>query len=212
MQGYSKIRRADQEDVAALVEISRSCFPDYLEWCTKSQARRWWTAIVRSESCETWLYEKEGMTAGFIRLVKNPVEHQIETKQLRPGMLMLGFSLLVRPKHLLEKLAKKLIKEKIGGSPQTARSLGKRPLWMHSLAVSPRWQNMGIGREIYRFSEKRASELGFDSIAAFVNKKNKGSIAFHEKLGFTRTNATIRDHFSVVRVLDVSPKLEKCSK
>jgi L-amino acid N-acyltransferase YncA len=61
-------------------------------------------------------------------------------------------------------------------------------------------QNMGIGREIMKYSEKRALELGFDSLKLFVHETNRGSIQFHKKIGYLQTGF-MDDCLSFIKLL-----------
>lgn len=182
------IRRAGKNDVPALIVISQTCFPDYLEWCTHKQARRWWSSIVESNSCETWLYLKEDNACGFYRLVTDPIGHQIEKAQLRPNTLTLLWAMLVNPGLLKKKLGGKINRiwrKRLQLNAPEFRF--RKSLWPHSLAVIPSMQKKGIGRELMLFSESRALELGFDSIKFFVKEDNIGSIKFCKKLGYEHT-------------------------
>lgn len=195
------MRRACREDVTKLVEISQVCFPDYLEWCTRREAQRWWNSIVESHSCETWLYEKKNVVYGFVRLVVDPLDHQREKAKLRPKVLSLCFVMLTKPRLLKKKLSGK-IKRLWRKRPQMdvpGYSL-RKSLWLHSIAVQPSMQKRGIGQEIMEFSEKRALELGFDSIKLFINETNRGSIQFHKNIGYLQTGC-MDDCLSFIKLL-----------
>ena len=51
----------------------------------------------------------------------------------------------------------------------------------------------GLGRAMVDFAEKRAAELGGAELWLTVNKRNAGSIAFYERMGFLRTEALVTD-------------------
>lgn len=51
----------------------------------------------------------------------------------------------------------------------------------------------GLGRAMVAFAEKRAAELGAAELWLTVNKRNAGSIAFYEKMGFRKTEARVTD-------------------
>ena len=51
----------------------------------------------------------------------------------------------------------------------------------------------GLGRVLVEFAETRAAELGAAELWLTVNKRNAGSIAFYERMGFRKTEALATD-------------------
>ena len=53
-----------------------------------------------------------------------------------------------------------------------------------SIYVAPQAHGRGIGRQLYRALESLLWKLGYRVIYAIVTSENKGSLAFHEKVGY----------------------------
>ena len=51
----------------------------------------------------------------------------------------------------------------------------------------------GLGRALVEFAEKRAGELGCRELWLTVNRRNAGSIAFYERMGFRKTDELVTD-------------------
>ena len=51
----------------------------------------------------------------------------------------------------------------------------------------------GYGRHVLDFAEKTARSWGLSRITLTVNKKNQGSIAAYERMGFSRVDAVVTD-------------------
>ena len=54
-----------------------------------------------------------------------------------------------------------------------------------SIYVSPAAQGKGIGRKLYLALEELLKIQGFRMLYALITGENQGSVAFHEKLGYT---------------------------
>jgi ribosomal protein S18 acetylase RimI-like enzyme len=57
--------------------------------------------------------------------------------------------------------------------------------WVNYLAVEPRLQHRGLGREMMAEAERRLVELGCPKIQLQVRKDNVDAIAFYRKLGYS---------------------------
>lgn len=51
----------------------------------------------------------------------------------------------------------------------------------------------GLGRELVEFAVRRCRQAGCTELWLTVNRRNAGSIAFYERLGFVRTNELVID-------------------
>jgi ribosomal protein S18 acetylase RimI-like enzyme len=60
-------------------------------------------------------------------------------------------------------------------------------LFVDNVAVAPRHQGRGLGRELVAFAEKRAERAGLPEIRLYTNEKMWENLAFYEKLGFEET-------------------------
>lgn len=198
------IRRATIDDIDAIIGICRTAFPNYLIWCTKRCARRWWDCILRSKSNETWVYQFDTETVALIRLIVDEHSYKKEIRKLKPRIGAMLCVFIVRPQLLFEKILETITRVTSSSvrysDSNDLGSLAKRSVWVHTRSVLPRMRNKGIGTSMMQFCEQRAIELGYDSIKLFVKTSNKGSIRHHERLGFVRTGK-IKDHYSYVKLL-----------
>ena len=53
-----------------------------------------------------------------------------------------------------------------------------------SIYLKPEAQGRGIGRKLYEALEAILSEQGFQVLYALITDENKGSLAFHERMGY----------------------------
>ena len=61
-----------------------------------------------------------------------------------------------------------------------------------SIYLAPEAQGRGIGRKLYAVLEEILFQQGYRVIYSLITSDNRGSLAFHEKLGY-RTMATFPD-------------------
>ena len=206
------IRCATIDDIDALIQISRTIFPNGLIWCTNRCARKWWDYIIRSKSHETWVYQLDNEIVALIRFIVDANAYKQDVRKLRPHIGTLLFVFIVRPWLLFEKIMEAIIRvtsSRVDYSDSSnIDSIANRSMWFHSIAVLPNMRGNGIGTSVLRFCEQRAVELGFDSVKCFVKTNNHGSIRLHERLGFIRTGK-IKDHYSFVKLLSKNRNYEK---
>lgn len=53
-----------------------------------------------------------------------------------------------------------------------------------NLGVDPKLQGKGIGRQMMRFAEKNAAELGREKVILVTNVKNLQAVGFYKKSGY----------------------------
>ena len=62
---------------------------------------------------------------------------------------------------------------------------GKK-LFIHRLAVHPKWQGKGCAQKLMEFAENFAKQEGYSWIRLDTFSQNKRNVRFYEKRGFTR--------------------------
>ena len=60
-------------------------------------------------------------------------------------------------------------------------------LFVDNVAVAPRHQGRGLGRELLVFAEERAEREGLPEIRLYTNEKMHENLAVYAKLGFEET-------------------------
>lgn len=197
------IRYATENDLEALINISRISFPRLLVWCTRGQSKKWWKSSLASQFSETWICQSNGQVAGYVRLVTDLKQYQKESQELRPDLMTLFYAFSIRPWLLLIKIVNKIIyvtSTRVRYIDSDDPKEYNNSLWGYTMAVLPEMQNKGIGTSMIQFRDQRALELGYDSIKIWIKKKRKVSIRLHEKYGFIRT-AKIGQYFEYLKVL-----------
>ncbi len=198
------VRHATEGDIELLVKIGRINFPKYLEWCTRRQAKKWWESMLGSRFVDTWVYELNGQVVAFVVLVSKPDEYRKEERRLRPGVRILLYVFAKRPWFLATKILGRILRIYRRNlnyiHPTDVRRLAGKAIWVNCIAVLPEMQNRRIGGDMIKFCEQRACELGCDSIRLRVNIANKGSIRFHERLGFMKTGKK-KDEYTYMKAL-----------
>jgi ribosomal protein S18 acetylase RimI-like enzyme len=71
------------------------------------------------------------------------------------------------------------------------------PVVIHRLAVHPLYQGQGYGKQLLRFAEEYANELGYSSIRLDVYSQNEGALKMYERAGY-RERGVIRFPFRSV--------------
>jgi len=73
---------------------------------------------------------------------------------------------------------------------------GSDHLLVENVAVSPRMQGRGLGRELMAFAERRAAELGMAELRLYTNQLMTENIALYPALGYTETGRRVEDGFA----------------
>ena len=73
---------------------------------------------------------------------------------------------------------------------------GSDHLVVENVAVSPRMQGRGLGRELMAFAERRAAELGMAELRLYTNQLMTENIALYPALGYTETGRRVEDGFA----------------
>ncbi len=72
-----------------------------------------------------------------------------------------------------------------------------------SVYLSPKYQGGGIGRVLYETLMELLTLQGVCNVYATITHENRGSIQFHERLGFTQVGQITRAGYKLGRWLDV---------
>ena len=75
---------------------------------------------------------------------------------------------------------------------------GSDHLLVENVAVSPRMQGRGLGRELMAFAERRAAELGMAELRLYTNQLMTENLALYPALGYTETGRRVEDGFARV--------------
>ena len=71
-------------------------------------------------------------------------------------------------------------------------------LHLENIAVDPRFQGLGLGRQLIDFVEQQASGSGYDSIELYTNAKMTGNLSMYPRLGYRETDRRREDGFDRV--------------
>lgn len=68
--------------------------------------------------------------------------------------------------------------------------LDPRPghLWIENVAVSPRWQGRGLGRQLLRHAEAEARAHGLGELGLLTNERYLDNIAMYTRYGYRETD------------------------
>jgi N-acetylglutamate synthase-like GNAT family acetyltransferase len=60
-------------------------------------------------------------------------------------------------------------------------------LWVENVAVAPRWQGRGLGRQLLRHAEAEARRHGLDQLGLLTNERYVANIAMYTRYGYVET-------------------------
>ena len=63
----------------------------------------------------------------------------------------------------------------------------RKSMLLSKIYVRAELRGTGLGRSLVEFAEARSRELGCDELWLMVNRHNRASIAFYERVGFRKT-------------------------
>jgi ribosomal protein S18 acetylase RimI-like enzyme len=66
--------------------------------------------------------------------------------------------------------------------------------YIHFVGVAPQARQRGLGRQLYEAFFELARSGGRSSVLAVTSPANKGSVAFHQTMGFTVTGPVVDYH------------------
>ncbi len=75
---------------------------------------------------------------------------------------------------------------------------GGAHLLVENVAVAPKAQGRGLGRELMAFAERRAAQLGMAELRLYTNQLMTENLALYPALGYTETGAGWRTGFARV--------------
>jgi N-acetylglutamate synthase-like GNAT family acetyltransferase len=71
-------------------------------------------------------------------------------------------------------------------------------LLVENVAVAPKAQGRGLGRDLMAFAERRAAELGMAELRLYTNRLMTENLALYPALGYTETGRRVEDGFARV--------------
>ena len=71
-------------------------------------------------------------------------------------------------------------------------------LLVENVAVAPKAQGRGLGRELMAFAERRAAQLGMAELRLYTNQLMTENLALYPALGYTETGRRVEDGFARV--------------
>jgi ribosomal protein S18 acetylase RimI-like enzyme len=75
---------------------------------------------------------------------------------------------------------------------------GDDHLLVENVAVAPGMQGRGLGGELMRFAERRATELGVGELRLYTNELMTENLALYPALGYVETGRRAEDGLSCV--------------
>lgn len=69
--------------------------------------------------------------------------------------------------------------------------------YIHFVGVHPDWRNQGLGERLYQHFFETVRQRGCVQVSCITSPVNKGSIAFHTRMGFTLRGDTEEDGIPV---------------
>ena len=75
---------------------------------------------------------------------------------------------------------------------------GGAHLLVENVAVAPKAQGRGLGRELMAFAERRAAQLGMAELRLYTNQLMTENLALYPALGYAETGRRVEDGFARV--------------
>ena len=151
-------------------------------------ARAWWTAVLCSEACETWLSVCRGTVSGFVVLVTDERRWTDESPMRRGSVRQWLASALRRPwiavAHLLRSRdsgTSRLEQDRF--RPVAATAQGHRT-WIALIAVSAHCRGTGVAASLLDQAESRTRLHERRAIQLAVSGDNPAAIRWYAKSGF----------------------------
>lgn len=71
-------------------------------------------------------------------------------------------------------------------------------LHLENVAVDPRFQGLGLGRQLIDYVEQQARSGGYDSIQLYTNAKMTENLRLYPRLGYEEFDRRLEDGFDRV--------------
>jgi ribosomal protein S18 acetylase RimI-like enzyme len=72
---------------------------------------------------------------------------------------------------------------------------GGDSLELENVAIAPSSQGRGYGRELIRFAEERARELGLDAVTLYTNEAMTENLRLYPRLGYAVSERRVEDGY-----------------
>jgi GNAT superfamily N-acetyltransferase len=183
-----KLRRAESGDVDKLITICRAGFPDTLRWQVGgAPARRWWSAALPSDSCETWVSVSDDDLQGFVVLVTDEQTWARE-KRTAKGTKHWLTALLARPwtlgVHLWRRLRQRFGPDRRDEAVWVARTPPGDRTWVELIAVAPRHRGQGVAADLLQQAEARTRQLERRAVQLTVEAANRPALRRYLRSGY----------------------------
>lgn len=190
------VRPVSDEDSSALALVHLEAFPDAaLTKLGRGAVERFYHAMFTGpHDVSCFGAERDGQLVGFS---VGGVLRSAETYFVGTNRFYLAYAALTRPRLLLDprirsrvatglKLVWRFLRERARETlPETSR-YGPAPFSIQSIAVSPRFQNLHVGKALLAKSEEAARERHFALMLLTVHPNNLQAIRFYERNGWTK--------------------------
>jgi hypothetical protein len=220
-------RKAGIEDINALINITKACFPDQIRWQLQALSRKYWEGALNSSNSKIWIWTVDGEKAGFTQILLD-IDGWIKEKKAYDYKLFTKiYSMFLKPKLVIGKL-KERIKEKnlenlylpprniceseaILGRIAPTRHTGstfyggitvdpEKVMWFELAGVLPGCRKYGIAMLSLQQAEKLARETGKQAICGVIKSSIKSWCLLHERFGYSVV-ASNKGRFTFVKSL-----------
>jgi ribosomal protein S18 acetylase RimI-like enzyme len=192
------LKEITKDDLSKVAEVHRDSFPEsaltklgsaiveryYLWQLTGPHENVHAVGAFVDDNCAGFSFSGvfNGSTSGFLEQNKSFLVNQV---LLRPWLIFnsLFMNRLVYGVQILRRFTKKKQKAKATKKPKPL------PFGILSIAVSNKYQNLGIGKILMNDAEAKATESGFEQMELTVSPENLNAVRFYEKLDWHRVPA-----------------------
>jgi ribosomal protein S18 acetylase RimI-like enzyme len=185
----SCIRHPVEQDIAALVEIYITCFPDRVREVFGGSHRRLFIGdylrfYLAWDPAHTWVYAAGGEVLG---MVISPCFYSPIRAALRRGQVFTWLWRLVSgrygwPFHIIALF----LRSGFAFNPDPAiKQLWGKP-YIHLFAVTQGSQGKGIGSKLMRWTLDQFERQGIDCCWLLVQRSNLRGVNFYTRFGFRR--------------------------
>jgi ribosomal protein S18 acetylase RimI-like enzyme len=194
------MRPAVKDDLDAIVEIYRECFPaSGRARLGPRTTRRYFDGVTASPAYRLFAAEKDGAVTGFAVLVVSR-EGLVGRKWLLAdgGVRREIASLsLRRPRHVFaavaEALRQRFAPPRVALSAEYERFDGARAVWIEYIGVRQSERSRGLGARFIDEIVEAARRDGFECVKLRVDRRNERARRFYEREGFVVTAETRRE-------------------
>ena len=199
------VRRAEDKDIDALVEICQRSFPKLVRWqIPRFLSRKRWRHILSSTVTETWVCSVNSRLAGYVTLVRDISVFRLEKHRYDRFVFKKIYCYLLCPRLFLQMLTKKMhafIPRSVKSGPlRQSRTDLMNCIWIDSIAVNPEMRRNGIATRLLKLCYKRTVQLKMDGMKLAVEPDNIAAHNLYEGFGFHCTSQGDDTHIYTMKV------------